>query len=486
MTDYNNKLPEPFKQLKGSTENYHVLFEQVTDSIIVTDFNGYIKDINTSFCTLFGYKKEELLGESISALLDKEDLQRHPIRFDLLAIGENIFNERKMLHKDGTTIYVESNAKKLNDEHILTIAKDITERKNAERVLLKSEANLHTIFDRTDTIYVLMDDNLRIISYNPRAVDFAKGELGHEIKNSEFFLHYFPPEKRPVLQSNMNAVLKGKNVNYDVSYNQPDGSVNGYHVRMFPISGADKNIYGMMMAVSSLTEKKLLEQQLLRQEVQQQKQMARAVVNALEKERTHIGAELHDNVNQLLAASRLFLDQCVDHPSYTPYILKSRAYLTTALEELRRFSHALVGPTNDKAIGLIASLEELVNDIGEVKKIKISFLHSAYDEQKTEVALKLVIYRIIQEQLSNILKYAYASRVDILLKEEHDNLLVVISDDGRGFDINAKKKGIGLKNIHNRAELYNGIVEIISSPGNGCTMKITFKVACSEPERCSQ
>ena len=127
-------------------------------------------------------------------------------------------------------------------------------------------------------------------------------------------------------------------------------------------------------------------------------------------------------------------------------------------------------------MGLLASRKELVNDLSGVKQIKINLLHSAYDEQNTESGLKLVIYRIIQEQLNNILKHAQASSVDIMIKEDCD-LVVVIRDNGRGFDIHTKKKGIGLKNINNRAELYNGIVEIISSPGHGCTMQITFRRA---------
>lgn len=461
-------------KVKSCNENYHVLFEQATDSILVTDFCGNLRDVNTSFCKLFGYTKEELLCRNIRMLLDEKHLHEHPIRFDLLAVGKNIFNERKMLHKDGTGIYVESNAKKLNDDYILVIARDISERKKAEQTLHKSEANLHTIFDTTDTIYVLMDDNLRIISCNPRAYDFAKNELGHDIEISEYFIDYFPIDKRSALLSNMNAVLKGKTVNYEVSYNQPGGSVNWYHVRMFPIADADKNIYGLMMAVSSITEKKMLEQQLLKQQVQEQQNITKAVVDAQEKERAQIGAELHDNVNQLLATSKLYLNQCKEHPDYSPYILKSKEYLTSAMEELRRLSHALVGPTHDKSIGLTVSLHDLINDISDLKNIKINFL-SDYDEQKTEVGLKLVIYRIVQEQLNNIIKYANATVVEILLKDRCNNLVVVITDNGNGFDTNAKKCGIGLKNISNRAGLYNGIVEIISSPGNGCTMQITFK-----------
>ncbi len=100
------------------------------------------------------------------------------MRFDLLAAGENIFNERKMVHKNGRIVYVEANAKKFMDNRVMVIARDVTERRLVSEVLQKSEANLHTVFNTTDTIYVLIDHNLRVISYNPRARAFAKKNWG--------------------------------------------------------------------------------------------------------------------------------------------------------------------------------------------------------------------------------------------------------------------------------------------------------------------
>ena len=457
-------------------ENYFALFEQATDAILVTDFAGNFMDVNAGFCTLFGYTKEALLRMNIRTLLDEQHLKEKPIRFDLLAVGENIFNERKMVHKNGTIIYVEANSKKFNDKHILVIARNITERKKAEALIQKSEANLHTIFDTTDTIYILLDNDLRIISYNPPANDFTKNELGRLIEPGKYFPEYFPVEKRSGIQNNMCAVLRGKPANYEVNYPQADGSFNWYHVRMFPISRGDQHIYGLMIAASGITEKRILEQQLLDQKVAEQRKITKAVADAQEKERAEIGEELHDNVNQLLASSKLFLTHSLSHPDELSYISKSREYITAAMEEIRKLSHALVGPTRDKSIGLVDSLHELINDISIVKDMKISFCHSNYCEEESEIELKLVIYRIIQEQLNNILKYAEADEVHISLKKEDDYLTVIINDNGKGFDTAEKRTGIGLKNIKNRAEIYNGVTQIISAPGHGCKMKIIFQL----------
>ena len=110
---------------------------------------------------------------------------------------------------------------------------------------------------------------------------------------------------------------------------------------------------------------------------------------------------------------------------------------------------------------------------GEQVKLKIAGL----DENILSEGLKVTIYRIIQEQLNNILKYASANVINIRLTQNYYNLSLLIEDDGQGFDVNAKRNGIGLANIRSRAELYNGQVIIESTPGNGCTVLVIFRIS---------
>jgi signal transduction histidine kinase len=90
--------------------------------------------------------------------------------------------------------------------------------------------------------------------------------------------------------------------------------------------------------------------------------------------------------------------------------------------------------------------------------------------------LKLNIYRIIQEQINNIVKYARAKNVNISIIEDNKILNITIKDDGVGFNVDDKRKGIGISNMMHRIESYNGAIEVISSPGNGCTIDI--KIPC--------
>jgi len=453
------------------TENYHFLFEQATDAIMVTDFKGNFKNANASLCAMFGYTMEELLELNVKALLDEEHIKAKPLRFDLLAAGETIFNERKMVHKNGTVIYVEANAKKFMDDRILVIARDITERKKVEQTLQKSEANLHTIFDTTDTIYVLMDHDLRIISYNPRALAFAKNELGHSIEISKYLLDYFSPEKQPQLLLYMKEVLAGRHISYEVSYPQADGSFNWYHVRMFPISKGDNNIHGLMMAVSDITEKKLLVRELLDQKVQEQKKIIRAVLQAQEIERNRIGQELHDNINQLLTCINMYLGIIGKEKIYRKDLVeKSKELIDTTIREIRLLSRQQVTP--QKQAGIKELIEELTKRLNENTVTNTKFECSIAGHLSIDEDLKLNIYRIVQEQTNNILKYAAASRATITISENNGTIYLSIIDNGIGFDPAIKRNGIGISNIINRVGSYNGEVGIESSPGNGCKLEI--------------
>ncbi|HKC34967.1 MAG TPA: ATP-binding protein, partial [Chitinophagaceae bacterium] len=138
--------------------------------------------------------------------------------------------------------------------------------------------------------------------------------------------------------------------------------------------------------------------------------------------------------------------------------------------EIRLLSRKQVTP--QKPFELKELIEELIKDLNENTGAATKFhcrvaAHLSIDED-----LKLNIYRIVQEQVSNILKYAYASQATISINENNGTIYVSIIDNGKGFDPAIKRKGIGISNIINRIESYNGEVVIESSPGMGCKLEI--------------
>ena len=143
-----------------------------------------------------------------------------------------------------------------------------------------TEAKLRTIYNTTEIIYVVVDPHFRIISYNIRAIEFAKRELGISMEHSQYILDFFPEHRRTVLLKNMNEVLKGNVVQYETDYRQADGSSHNYYVRILPLTKGGASIYGVMLEVSEITQLKSMEQELLNLKLQEQKNSTKAIMHA--------------------------------------------------------------------------------------------------------------------------------------------------------------------------------------------------------------
>ena len=205
-------------------------------------------------------------------------------------------------------------------------------------------------------------------------------------------------------------------------------------------------------------------------------QIAEAILDAKELERSDIGKELHDNVNQLLGASRLYLDMAKkDDLNREMYLTRSSEYTLTAIEEIRKLTKGLTADAI-KSFGLGEAIGNICRDTMETSPIKLNCMVDAPIEGKVNEKFKLNIFRIVQEQINNIVKHAKASAVRIRLSLIKNTILLVISDDGIGFDTGEKGTGIGLTNIQSRAELYNGSAHFASGSGEGCVLTVTFPV----------
>ena len=149
--------------------------------------------------------------------------------------------------------------------------------------------------------------------------------------------------------------------------------------------------------------------------------------------------------------------------------------IALAINEIRKLSRTLiVGDISE--IGLKKAIDEMIANIVLVKKMPISLHMEDFPEKEIDEDVKITIFRIIQEQLTNILKHANASCVNIVLKKEGKQITLEIGDNGKGFDTTLHRKGVGITNINSRVSLYDGEVKIDSSPGKGCTLKVALQL----------
>ena len=188
--------------------------------------------------------------------------------------------------------------------------------------------------------------------------------------------------------------------------------------------------------------------------------------------------ELHDNVNQILSSSKLMLDMVAEvKEDNLEFVNRSNEYLSEAICELRRISHNL-SPGILKDISLEAAIQDIVDRINSSGKILISYRKRNYTKSKQIAAgdIQLTILRIAQEQLNNILKHAEATEVILQLFITKNRIALVIKDNGKGFDISKTKKGLGLHNIFNRVEYYQGTAQLDSAPSLGCMLKVEIPI----------
>ena len=229
----------------------------------------------------------------------------------------------------------------------------------------------------------------------------------------------------------------------------------------------------MVGSLQDISEIKQLEVQLTREKLKKQKQIAEAILQAQEQERTRIGLELHDNVNQILFTAKLYLDVIKPVKEAEKDLKnKTQEFILLAIEEIRKLSKDLVSPSL-KEMGLIPCINRLINELDVVDPFKMDLILK--DEKKIESVnyhIKITLFRIIQEQIKNIIKYSQARKVILSLSVIQQKVHLLIEDDGVGFDEKQTIRGIGLSNIYERTKLYNGKVDLKTQPGQGCRIKI--------------
>ena len=228
---------------------------------------------------------------------------------------------------------------------------------------------------------------------------------------------------------------------------------------------------------NDVTERVQLEKALNEQHVTRQRQITEAVIVAQEKERTEIGKELHDNVNQILGASNLYINTAMTDEDMRQELLgRSTELVSKAINEIRKISKSLITP-GLREIGLIESIEDIIEDIRvarDAPAIDLDLVN--IDEDQIEERRKLTLFRIVQEQLNNIVKHARATQVVIRLSLEREYIVLMVVDNGVGFDAARHRRGVGITNIISRAELFSGKVEIASAPGEGCVLTVSLAI----------
>jgi PAS domain S-box-containing protein len=297
----------------------------------------------------------------------------------------------------------------------------------------------------------------------------------------EKWMDLFRPEEREVMVKKIKKVFDSDKKTWEDNFQFvcPDGTLAHIIIRSNILRNNSGKAIRMIGVIHDVSKMQKLEETLDREIRLNQSHITEAVVEAKEMERSDIGKELHDNVNQLLGASMLYLDMArQDISNGEIYLIHSSEYTFSAIEEIRKLTKGLVTDTI-KDFGLCSAIEHMVRDTMEVSAVKIHCALRPALERSMSDKFKMSAFRIVQEQLTNIIKHARASDIHIIMSGIKGKFTLTIADNGIGFD-NAKKsghRGIGMSNIISRAEFYGGSARFITKPGEGCKLVISFPAA---------
>jgi len=199
-----------------------------------------------------------------------------------------------------------------------------------------------------------------------------------------------------------------------------------------------------------------------------------ALFDGQELERHRISRDLHDGLAQQLVAVKMTLDNMINHHelSNQARLDNLKQQINSAIDELRKISYDLA-PAGILEFSIENSIANLVNQIRENSSLHIDF--SAFgDFSGLNQRTKIYLYRIVQEAVANTVKHAEADHLDIQLTETGTHFVLIIEDDGKGFEFSMNDPGLGkgLFNMYERSILLNGTFDVESYPGKGTTIRI--------------
>ncbi|MEP7164651.1 MAG: ATP-binding protein [Ferruginibacter sp.] len=351
------------------------------------------------------------------------------------------------------------------------------EKQDAERQKEFNGNNLKALINNTNDLMWSIDRDFNLITSNDafnKLVEINPGES--VLRGTDDVAYTMMEEQLKSYKKYYERAFMGE-IFTEIEYSSVPVET-WLEISFYPICKADevvgtachsRNITERVKAIHALDA---MQQQILDQRVQEQKKITRAIINAQEKERNHIGQELHDNINQILAGSKLYLSVAGKrNPGIKEALVYPIQLIDDAMNEIRLLSSHYVTPT--KNINLEEIVQVLLGSLQDSLKIKTVFLYKV-DNTLISDDLKLNIYRVIQEQVNNIVKHANAGTINILIETENNTVRLVIRDDGQGFDVNKKRTGVGISNMINRTESFNGKVEITSSPEEGTKVEVSI------------
>ncbi|RME72080.1 MAG: PAS domain S-box protein, partial [Chloroflexi bacterium] len=504
--------------LRESESHYRQLMEYASDGIVILRPNGEIINVNSKATELVGYSHRELIGRNWRDLIPPPELKTNPPAYQDLIAGKTVLKERNLLTKTGDTRAVEISARLIDPDHILAIIRDITERKAMERrenLAHQVGLQLTTVLDRNallaqtvnrlkDTfgyyhahVYMVSDektpggDLLLVVQEGTGAAGVALKAKKHAIPINAVrsLVARAARTRQPVVVNDVtqsadhlpNPLLPATRSEAALPLFLGDtllGVLDVQHTRVdhfTPSEVRTLQIIASQLSVALANVRLFEDQQRLLAEVRASQQRLQALSHRLvqvqEAERRHIARELHDEVGQLLTGLKLTLEMSTRLPDseIRASLSEPQALVNELISQVRELALEL-RPAMLDDLGLLPALQWQFERYTSQTGIQVDLHHQGIENERFPAAVETAAFRIVQEALTNVARYAQVGQVSVDIQAGPDTLQVTVTDHGVGFDLAAAQSegpSSGLSGMEERAVLLGGTLTIDAQPGRG-------------------
>jgi PAS domain S-box-containing protein len=464
--------------LRESEGRYRTLFEATEEGVFIISEAGRVIDINQACRKLFGFKKtDDLDGYYASDFYVSQEHRRAFV---------------KAMHQKGFVHTFEATYRRFNGTSFqgvvsatlqrdgkgrplfMGIIRDMTERRQAEGALRESELKYRSLIETTDTGFVILDERGKVVDANPNYVRLTgnrrlKDILGRGVE--EWTQENERAKNRTAVR---DCFRRGFIRGLEINYQNPQGHTTPVEVDATVVTSTEgPRIFSL---VRDITQHKATEL-ALKTSRRQLRNLSEHLQTILEKEKKEISRRIHDDLGQQLTALKMdvfWLNQRLspDQPALSEKIKSMTRLIDGTIHTIQKISRELRPPLLEH-LGLTATLEWQLKDFENRTGIKGSLLISP-KQLPLDQEDSTLIFRLIQEMLTNIIRHAEAQAVKITLKKIESQLKLTVSDNGLGItpDRINDPRSLGLIGLRERVYARGGTIQIRGIPHRGTKIAV--------------
>jgi len=456
--------------LRESEERFRLMADTAPVLIWMSGTDKLCTYFNKSWLDFTGRTMEQELGDGWAQGVHPEDL---PLCLDTYQHSfdrrEPFSMEYRLRHHDGKYHWVlDKGVPRSNQDGsfagYIGALVDITERRVAE----ESRLQLATIVESSDDAIISKSLDGVILSWNNGAQKIFGYDDTEAIGKPIAVI--VPPELIEEENNILEKLRAGAHIeHYETIRVTKAGKKINVSLSISPIIDSMGTIVGASKIARNITERKIAEIRL-RESEEALRAANRKLIQAQEEERSRIGRELHDDINQRLALLSVEMEELRNHPTETASRVQQLLRKTMEISfDVQALSHELHS-SKLEYLGVVKGLQGWCREVAQRQKLKIDFASEVSSDLPQEIGI--CFFRVLQEALHNAAKYSGAKRIEVQLREHSNEVHLVIHDSGIGFDVEAAMQGngLGLTSMQERIRLVNGTITIQSRPGAGTTI----------------